>query len=116
MQREKASGLFDAELLGEDDAPVEDDPTLATPRAFEPPQAAASRARPAVAMMAAAVRAVADPARRGGQTMRVRSFLAPSSAVGWWLRLVVDAQSGLAAFCFIAAPFEMVRGSAASPV
>jgi hypothetical protein len=103
MHCEKASGPFDAELLAEDDALV-DDPTFATPGLPEllpPPQAAASRARPAVAMMAAVVRAVAGHARRGRRMTWVRSFIVPVSALRWWLRLVVERQAGLASFGFI---------------
>jgi hypothetical protein len=55
-----------------------------------PLQAAASRARAAVAMMAAAVRAVGGHARRGRRMTRVLGFIMPSSGVGSWLRLVVD--------------------------
>src|SRR6266702_123967 len=63
-----------------------------------PLHAAASRARAVVAMMAAAVRAVGGRARGGRRMARVLWFIMPSSAVGSWRRLVVDAQSGLAAF------------------
>jgi hypothetical protein len=83
MQREKASGPFDAEVLAEDDALV-DDPTFATPGLPEllpPLQAAASRARPAVAMMAAAVRTVRGRARRGRRMTRVLSFITPPSGL-----------------------------------
>jgi hypothetical protein len=66
---------------------------FADPRAFdEPPEpvddglplhAAASRARAAVAMMAAAARAGRGHARR---MTRVLSFIMPSFGAGWWLR------------------------------
>jgi hypothetical protein len=74
-----ACGLLrlDAELLGEDDPPADDEPTLATPGACEPLHAAASRVRAAVAMMAAAVGAVRSDARRGRRTTRVLSFIMP---------------------------------------
>jgi hypothetical protein len=71
---------------------------FAEPPAFaEPPEpvddglllhAAASRPRAAVAMMAAAVRAVRGDARRGRRMTRVLSFMMPSSGAGPWLRLV----------------------------
>jgi hypothetical protein len=73
------------------------DGKVAGPPAFgEPPEpadglplhAAASRARPAVAMMAAAVRAAGGRARRGRRRTRVLSFIVSSSGVGSWLRLV----------------------------
>jgi len=47
-----------------------------------------------MAMMAAAVRAVGGHARCGRRVTPVLSFIMPSSGVGWWLRLVVDAQLG----------------------
>jgi hypothetical protein len=74
MHWEKASVLFDAELLGEDDPPADDEPALATPGAFEPLHAAASSTTPAVAMMAAAVRAAGAMARRRLRTDMARSF------------------------------------------
>jgi hypothetical protein len=55
MHWEKASGLFDAKMLGDEDPPPEDEATLATPGVFEPLHAAISRARPAAAMMAPAL-------------------------------------------------------------
>jgi len=65
---------------------------FADPPAFdEPPEpvddglplhAAASRTRAAVAMRAAAVRAVGGHARRGRRMTRVLSFIMPSSGAG----------------------------------
>jgi hypothetical protein len=85
MQREKptADGEFvDPPALDEPPEPVEDGLPLV--------HAAASRARAAVAMMAAAVRAVGGHARRGRRMTRMRSFIMASPGVGSWLRLVVD--------------------------
>jgi hypothetical protein len=47
-----------------------------------PPQAAASRARAAVAMMAAAVRAAGGHARHGRRLALVLSFIVVSSGAG----------------------------------
>jgi hypothetical protein len=54
------------------------------PVAAGPPllHAAASRARAAVAIMTAAIRAVAGHARRDGRMTRVLSFIVPSSGLG----------------------------------
>src|SRR6266700_1714855 len=87
-QREKASAFWefaDGEFA---DPPAFDEP----PEPVEDglPLHAASRARAAAAMMAAAVRAVGGLARRGRRMTRVLSFIMPSSGVGSWLRLVVD--------------------------
>ncbi|MGH2928897.1 MAG: hypothetical protein ACRDL8_11900 [Solirubrobacteraceae bacterium] len=92
MQREKAIsewGLVDWELV---DPPAFDEPPEPADDGL-PLHAAASRARAAVAMTAAAVRALGDPARRGRRLTRVPWFIMASSGVGSWLRLVVDAQS-----------------------
>jgi hypothetical protein len=63
--------------------------------------AAASRARTAVAMRAAAVRAGRGDARRGRRLTRVLSFILVSSAAWWWLRPAAGVQSGLAASRFM---------------
>src|SRR6266704_3212614 len=84
MQPEKASTfweLVDGEVagppaFGEPPAPAEDGLL----------HAAASRARPAVAMIAAAARAVRAPARRRRRRTRGLWFIMPSSGAGWWLR------------------------------
>jgi hypothetical protein len=59
-----------------------------------PLHAAASRARAAVAMVAAAARAAIGRVRRGRHMTRVLSFIMPSSGAGAWLRVVIDVQSG----------------------
>jgi hypothetical protein len=75
--------------------------------------AAASRARAAVAMMAAAVRAGGGPARRGRRMTRVLSFIVPSSGAGPWWRLVTDALRDRLLSGSWAAPFEVARGAVA---
>jgi len=88
-QREKASAFWEI---------VDGEP--AGPPAFdEPPEPvedglplhAASRARMAVAMMAAVVRAVGGLVRRGRCMTRVLSFIMLSLGVRSWLHLAVDA-------------------------
>jgi hypothetical protein len=94
MQWEWATGSFDAELLGDDDADRVDEATFATPGRPEllpALHAVPGRVRAAVAMMAAAARAVRGHARRGPRMARVLSFITPSLGVGSWLRTVVGA-------------------------
>ena len=71
------------------------------------------RARAAVAMMAAAVRAAAGQACRDRRMTRVLSFIMPSAGIGARLRLVVRCGSGLAAFRLMTVPFGVVCGAAA---
>jgi hypothetical protein len=98
---------------------------FADPPAFaEPPEpvddglllhAAASRARAAVAMVAAAVRAVRGDARRGRRMTRVLSFMMPSSGAGPWLRLVAGVHRD-GCFPVMGRSVRVVRGTVASPV
>jgi hypothetical protein len=66
------------------------DPAEVVEEGPPPPHPQTSRARPAVAMITAAVRAVGGDARRGRRVVRVGSFILRSSGVGSWLRPVVD--------------------------
>jgi len=82
MHWEKASSLADVELLA--DPPVCGEPPEP---AGDPllPHAAASSARAAVAMTAAAVRAVGGRARRGQRGTWMLWFIMPSFGAGPWL-------------------------------
>src|SRR5258708_4805701 len=110
MQREKPTA--DGELAG---PPALDDPPGSVDDGLLL-HAAASRARAAVAMMAAAVRAVGGRARRGRRMRRALWFIMPSSGAGSWLRLVAGVHRDWLGSASSAAPFEVVRGAAASPV
>jgi hypothetical protein len=83
MQWEKASALAGAELLADEDVLAVCEARFATPVPLEPlpVHAAASRARTAIAMKAAAVRAMDGRARGTRRTTRVLSFIMPSSMV-----------------------------------
>jgi hypothetical protein len=69
-----------------------------------------------MATTAAAVRAVGGHARHGRRVTRVLSFIMPSSGVGWWLRPVADVHRDDMRSASSAAPFAVVRGTAACTV
>jgi hypothetical protein len=73
MHWEKASGPFDAELLGKDDPPAEDDPTVATPGPDGPCE------QPPAAIAAAASAVTAGHARRIERRRLARRWVAAMS-------------------------------------
>jgi DNA-binding response OmpR family regulator len=115
MQWEKATGLELAvwELTG---PPAFDEPPEPLDDGLPPLQAAASRTRTVLAVMAAVVRAIVSRARHGRRMTRVLSFIMVSSRA--WVVAAPGRRcaSGLAAFRSWAALFEVVRGAAAYPL